>query len=227
MSDQTIPPALPTLAQRPVALVTGASRGLGFAIASALGASGWHVMAVARTAGGLEELDDKIQKAGGTASLAPMDITDEKAMDHLARSVAARWGGIGLWVHTAIHAAPLAPAGHLDMKDFDKSAACNLRATAFLIPLIEPLLRAGNGTALFLDDPQGGEKFFGAYGATKAAQIALARSWQAECAKIGPRVLIETPRPSATATRARFYPGEDRTALCDIHDEAQRLIGLL
>lgn len=225
--DQTQPAAPSILAHRPVALVTGASRGLGFAIAAALGEAGWHVMAVARTTGGLEELDDRIQRAGGTASLAPMDITNEKAMEHLAQSVAARWGGIGLWVHAAIHAAPLAPAGHLDMRDFDKSLACNLRATAVLIPLIEPLLRARQGTALFLDDPQGGEKFFGAYGATKAAQIALARSWQVECAKIGPRVLIETPRPCATATRARFYPGEDRAALHDIHDEAKRLIGRL
>lgn len=225
--DQIQRASFAALIERPIALVTGASRGLGFAIAAALGEAGWHVMAVARTAGGLEELDDRIQKAGGSATLAPLDITNDKAMEHLAQSVANRWGGISLWVHAAIHAAPLAPAGHLDMKDFDKSATCNLRATAVLIPLIEPLLRTKQGAALFLDDPQGGEKFFGAYGATKAAQIALARSWQAECAKIGPRVLIETPRPCATSTRARFYPGEDRATLHDIHDEAKRLIGLL
>ncbi len=210
-----------------LALVTGASRGLGFALASALAAAGWHVLAVARTTGGLEELDDRIKAAGGSATLAPMDVTDAGAMEHLAQSVAARWGRLGLWVHTAIHAAPLAPAGHLDTKDLDKSIACNLRATATLIPLLEPLLRAGDGTALFLDDPRAGEKFFGAYGSTKAAQIALARSWQAETVKIGPRVRIETPRPSATATRARFFPGEDRTALADIHDEAGRLLSLL
>jgi NAD(P)-dependent dehydrogenase (short-subunit alcohol dehydrogenase family) len=214
------------------ALVTGASRGLGFAMAAALGAAGWHVIAVARTVGGLEELDDRIKAArgdgtGGQATLAPMDITDDKAMAHLAQSVAGRWGGLGLWVHAAIHAAPLAPAGHADMKDFDKSVATNLRATAALIPLLEPLLRARAGTALFLDDPRAGQKFFGAYGATKAAQIALAQSWQAETVKIGPRVRIETPRPMATATRARFFPGEDRAALADIHDEAARLLALL
>lgn len=214
------------------ALVTGASRGLGFAMAAALGAGGWHVIAVARTVGGLEELDDRIKAArgdgtGGQATLAPMDITDDKAMAHLAQSVAGRWGGLGLWVHAAIHAAPLAPAGHADMKDFDKSVATNLRATAALIPLLEPLLRAGAGTALFLDDPRAGQKFFGAYGATKAAQIALAQSWQAETVKIGPRVLIETPRPMATATRARFFPGEDRAGLADIHDEAARLLARL
>ncbi len=214
------------------ALVTGASRGLGFALAVALGAAGWHVIAVARTVGGLEELDDRITAArgdttGGQATLAPMDITDDKAMAHLAQSVAGRWGGLGLWVHAAIHAAPLAPAGHADIKDFDKSVATNLRATAALIPLLEPLLRAGAGTALFLDDPRAGQKFFGAYGATKAAQIALARSWQAETVKIGPRVRIETPRPMATATRARFFPGEDRATLAGIHDEAARLLARL
>jgi NAD(P)-dependent dehydrogenase (short-subunit alcohol dehydrogenase family) len=210
-----------------LALVTGASRGIGFALAEALGANGWHVMAVARTTGGLEELDDLIQAQGGSATLAPMDVTDIKAMEHLAGSIAGRWGGLGLWIHTAIHAAPLAPAGHLDLKDFDKSVAGNIRATATLIPLLEPLLRAANGTALFLDDPRAGEKFFGAYGATKAAQIALARSWQAECAKIGPRVMIETPQPMPTATRARFFPGEDRNLLNDPKEEAKRILALL
>lgn len=210
-----------------LALVTGASRGLGFALAAALGAAGWHVLAVARTTGGLEELDDRIKAAGGSATLAPMDVTDAQAMEHLARSIAGRWGRLGLWVHTAIHAAPLAPAGHLDPKDLDTSLACNLRATARLIPLVEPLLRAGKGTALFLDDPHAGEKFFGAYGSTKAAQIALAKSWQAETANIGPRVLIESPRPMATATRARFFPGEDRARLADIRDEAARILAAL
>ncbi|MCB2124237.1 MAG: SDR family NAD(P)-dependent oxidoreductase, partial [Rhodobacteraceae bacterium] len=129
-----------------------------------------------------------------------------------------------LWVHAAIHAAPLSPASQIDAKEMEKSIATNLRATATLIPLLEPLLRTTGGTAFFPDDPRAGGKFFGAYGATKAAQIALARSWQAEAAKIGPRVLIETPRPMATATRARFFPGEDRAPLADIHEEAARLL---
>lgn len=214
-------------AERPVALVTGASRGLGFALAAALGATGWHVLAVARTVGGLEELDDRIAAAGGSATLAPLDITDEGAMAHLAQSIAGRWGRLGLWVHAAVHAAPLSPAGHIDARDFDKSSATNLRATAMLIPLLEPLLRAGQGTAVFLDDPRAGEKFFGAYGATKGGQMALAHSWQAETAAIGPRVAILKPRPAATATRARFFPGEDRTRLADIHDEAARLLSQL
>jgi NAD(P)-dependent dehydrogenase (short-subunit alcohol dehydrogenase family) len=210
-----------------VALVTGASRGLGYALAAELGRRGWHVLAVARTTGGLEELDDVIQAAGGATTLAPMDITDPGAMTHLANSVAERWGGLGLWVHAAVHAPPLAPAGHVDRRDLEKSLACNVTATAHLIHLCDPLLREGKGTALFFDDPRSGEKFFGAYGATKAAQIAFARSWQSEAARIGPRVLIETPAPMATATRARFFPGEDRTTLAEPADEARRLLDRL
>lgn len=224
-------PAPPETAAR-LALVTGASRGLGAAMAEALAAAGWHVLAVARTQGGLEELDDRIRAGGGGAggggvTLAPGDITDAAAMAALVAAAAARWGGLGLWVHAAVHAAPLSPASHIDAKEFERSLACNVRAAAGLIGLLEPGLRARGGTAMFLDDPRAGEKFFGAYGATKAAQIALARSWQAEAARLGPRVLIATPAPMPTATRARFFPGEDRAALASPHDEARRLIALI
>jgi hypothetical protein len=208
-----------------IALVTGASRGLGAALAETLAAQGWHVVAVARTTGGLEELDDRIQAAGGQATLAPMDITIDDAMRQLCRSIYDRWGHLDFWVHTAIHAAPLSPAGHIDAKDMDRSIATNIKATATLIGMVEPLLRAAPaGTALFLDDPRAGQKFFGAYGATKAAQIALARSWQAETPSTGPRVLIETPAPMPTATRARFFPGAPKGALAAPKDEAARLL---
>ena len=204
------------------ALITGASRGLGAALAEAL-APEHHVIAVATTMGALEELDDRIQAKGGSATLAPMDITTPEAMAQLAQGIHARWGGLDLWVHTAIHAAPLAPAGHLDAKDLAKSIATNVTATATLIAAVSPLL-GQTGTALFLDDPRAGEKFFGAYGSTKAAQIALARSWQAETTKTGPRVLIETPLPMPTATRARFFPGEDRDALTPPKEAAAVLL---
>ena len=214
-----------------IALVTGASRGLGFAIAEQLALRGWQVVAVARTVGGLEELDDRVKAAGlpgaGGLTLAPMDVTKDDAMRHLCRQVHDRWGGLGLWVHAAIHAAPLAPAGHLDQKDWDKSLATNTRATGMLIPMVEPLLKAHQGTALFLDDPRAGKPFFGSYGATKAAQIALAQSWQAENARHGPRVVIATPAGMPTATRARFFPGEDRTKLADPKAEAARIIDAL
>ena len=214
-----------------IALVTGASRGLGAAIAEVLAGRGWHVVAVARTVGGLEELDDRVKAmrlpGAGALTLAPMDITNDDAMRHLCRSVFDRWGGLSLWVHAAVHAAPLSPMGSLDARDWDRSLTINTRATGSLIPMVEPLLRAHHGTALFLEDQRAGEKFFGAYGATKAAQIALARSWQAETARIGPRVVIVTPAPMPTATRARFFPGEDRSTLADPRTEADRIIAAL
>lgn len=215
-----------------IALVTGASRGLGAAMAEELAGRGWHVVALARTVGGLEELDDRVkakkQPGAGELTLAPMDITNDDAMAHLCRSVFDRWGRLDLWVHAAIHAAPLSPAQFMDVKDWDKSVAINARATGILIPLVEPLLRlAPAPAAMFFDDPRAGEMYFGAYGASKAAQIALARSWQREAAKVGPRVLIETPAPMPTATRARFFPGEDRGPLADPRAEAARLVGLI
>jgi NAD(P)-dependent dehydrogenase (short-subunit alcohol dehydrogenase family) len=204
-----------------IALITGASRGLGAALAKAL-APTHHIIAVGKTVGALEELDDAIQAAGGQATLAPMDITVDAAMQQLCRGIFDRWGNLDLWLHTAIHAAPLAPAGHIGPKDLAKSMAVNIEATARLIAYAGPLL--GNaGKAVFFDDPRGGAQFFGSYGATKAAQIALARSWQAESAKTGPKVEILTPNPMPTATRARFYPGEDRTQLANPADEAARL----
>jgi NAD(P)-dependent dehydrogenase (short-subunit alcohol dehydrogenase family) len=114
--------------------------------------------------------------------------------------------------------------GSLDQKDWEKSLAINTRATGMLVPMVEPLLRARDGTALFLDDPRAGQPFFGAYGATKSAQIALAKSWQAETRRHGPRVLIETPAPLPTATRARFFPGENRAQLADLNAEAARIL---
>lgn len=204
------------------ALITGASRGLGAALALAL-APTHHIIAVGRTTGALEELDDRIKAAGGQSTLAPMDITTDAAMQQLCRSIYDRWGNLDLWVHTAIHAAPLAPAAHISQKDFDKSVAINIAATSLLISYVTPLL-GEKGRAVFFDDPQGGTPFFGSYGTTKGAQIALARSWQAETGKTGPDVRILMPNPMPTATRARFYPGEDRATLTDIHTEAARLL---
>jgi NADP-dependent 3-hydroxy acid dehydrogenase YdfG len=154
------------------ALITGASRGLGAALAEALAPS-HHIIAVARTTGALEELDDRIQGLGGSATLAPMDVTNADAMATLCRGIFDRWGTLDLWVHTAIHAAPLAPADHIDGKDMAKSIAGNITAFSTLITYVAPLL-GQTGQAVFFDDPRGGQKFFGSYGATKAAHMALA-----------------------------------------------------
>ena len=209
-----------------IALITGASRGLGYALAEAL-ANTHHIVAVAKTVGALEELDDRIQAMGGAATLAPMDITKPDAMAQLCRGIFDRWGSVDLWAHTAIHAAPLTPASHLDAKDRAKSVAVNVTATATLITMVAPLLSADDASALFFDDPRAGDRFFGAYGATKAAQIALARSWQAESEKTGPRVKIVTPDAMPTATRGRFFPGEDRSALTPPADVAARILANL
>lgn len=216
---------------RKAALVTGASRGLGFAIAHTLATRGWDVVAVARTVGGLEELDDSVKTlklpGAGNLTLAPMDITNTDAMRHLCRSLHDRWGGLGLWAHTAVHAPPLSPAGAVDERDWDKALNINARATGLLIPFIEPLLRAGKGTAVFFDDPRAGQKFFGAYAASKAAQMALAQAWALETENHGPKVVIATPSPMPTALRARFFPGEDRSKLTLAAAEAARLIATL
>ena len=207
------------------ALITGASRGLGAALAEAL-CTTHHIIAVAKTTGALEELDDRIQAKGGHATLAPMDITNSDAMATLCRGIFDRWGSLDMWLHTAAHAAPLAPANLIDAKDMAKSVACNVTATTTLITYVAPLLGT-DGQAVFFDDPRQGQKFFGSYAATKAAQIALARSWKAETEKTGPRVEILTPNPMPTAIRARFFPGEDRTALNSPREEAARLLAEL
>ncbi|MCP9481601.1 SDR family oxidoreductase [Shimia sp. CNT1-13L.2] len=208
-----------------LALITGASRGLGAAFAEAL-APEYHIVAVARTTGALEELDDNIQAKGGKATLAPMDITNIDAMAQLCRSIHDRWGKVDLWVHSAVHGAPLTPTNHIDQKDLDKAVSINVTATGRLIPFLSPLL-GDTGHAVFFEDDRAGQKFFGSYGATKAAQIALARSWQAETVNTGPRVSILSPNGMPTGTRARFFPGEDRETLSNPRDEAARLLATL
>lgn len=212
-----------------IALVTGASRGLGASLAEALAEQGWHVIALARTIGGLEDLDDRIKGKGGRATLAAIDITKDDAIRHLCRDIHDRWGHLDLWAHTAIHAPPMSPADHVAVKDWDKCVAINIRATGFMIPMIAPLLHASpdRATALFIEDPEADKKFMGAYGASKSAQMALARAWAAESVKTGPRVLIAPAAPMPTATRARFYPGEDRNKLTPCAAEAARLTALI
>lgn len=205
-----------------IALITGASRGLGAAMAVAL-APTHHIVAVARTTGALEELDDRIKAAGGEATLAPMDITHDGAMQHLCKSIHDRWGALDLWAHTAIHAAPLCPAPQMGPKDWQKSLDINTVAAQRLITYVAPLLGT-EGRAVFFDDPAAGEKFHGTYGATKAAQMVMARAWAGETIKTGPKVHIATPAPMPTALRARFHPSEDRAPLADPVTEAARIV---
>ncbi len=207
-----------------IALITGASRGLGAALALAL-APTHHIVAVARTTGALEELDDRIRAVGGEATLAPMDITLAEARGQLCRAIHDRWGRVDVWAHTAIEAMQLTPTSQLALQheDFEKSLKVDVEATARLIAYVAPLL-GETGTAAFFRDSHAGEPFFGGYGATKAGQMALVESWQKETARIGPRVVIAEPKPLATAMRARFHPSEDRAGLAAPADEAVRLL---
>ncbi|UPH70938.1 SDR family oxidoreductase [Abyssibius alkaniclasticus] len=210
--------------QTKLALVTGASRGLGYAMALELGKRGYHIMALARSQGGLEELADALDAIGAPSTLVPLDLSDDMGVQRMCLAIHERWGKLDLLVHCAVHAAPLSPVSHVGEKDLDRSIAVNIRATQRLMGMAESLVRAASGTMVYFRDDMGGHKFQSTYGMSKAAQAALVETQIAESAEIGPRVLHLSPKPMATATRARFYPGEDRGKLASPADEAARLM---
>lgn len=207
-----------------VALVTGASRGLGYMVARELARKGAHVLAVARTVGGLEELADEIDVFRGAVTLVPMDITDDDALAHMCRSIFDRWARLDLLVHCAAHAAPLSPVAHISEKDLDRCWQVNARAVQRIATMTEPLLKTANGTAVFMKDNHIGPKFFGAYGCSKLAGTNIAESWAAETRDLSINVINYAPNPMPTALRARFYPGENKDGLSSPIDEAIRII---
>lgn len=207
-----------------IALVTGASRGFGFATAAAMAAAGAHVVALARTVGGLEDLDDAIKAAGGEATLVPLDIRDDAGLARMGRAVFDRWGRLDLWLHTASFAPPLSPAEHIPDKDFDQVLAVDVRAFQQLIRNIDPLLRqAPAPLALICAEPSSARPFFGAHAAGKAAQSAMTQAWAIEAQK---RITVVEVVPPAmpTALRGRFFPGEDRRPLTPIEAAADALM---
>ena len=210
-----------------IALVTGASRGLGYASARALGAAGAHVIAAARTVGGLEELDDEIQSAGGQATLVPLDLTDDPALERLGAAIHERWGRLDVWVHTAIYPAGLTPVEHIDGKDLDRTIATNIRMPQRLIRVLDPLLRRSEaGRAVFFADPGAlDQRYQATYAMGKRAAGEMASRWGAEAAQTSPlRVIIAATPPMATAVRARFHPGEDPSGHASTADVADRLL---
>jgi hypothetical protein len=196
-----------------VALVTGASRGLGAASAEWLASKGAHVVAVARTVGGLEELDDRIQAAGGHATLAPIDLTDDNAIAHLCRSIHDRWGRADIWVHAAIHVTALTPAPHIQVKDLDRVLATNIRMLSRLIANVEPLIASCGCAAGGVLRRCLGREIRGRLCHVQGRPARAVESWAAESAKHGPKVHLLRPEPMPTAVRARFYPGEDKATL--------------
>jgi NAD(P)-dependent dehydrogenase (short-subunit alcohol dehydrogenase family) len=202
---------LPSLSGR-VALVTGASRGLGYATAKALAAAGAHVIATARTRGGLEALDDEITAAGGSATLVPMDLMGPDTVEKLAEAVQERWGKLDILVANAGALGKLMPAHQIPSKVWNEVLAVNLVAPARLIRAFEPLLRASDaGRAVFVTTSQGAKTraYWAAYGASKAGLEALVQSWAAELADSSVRINLIDPGRMRTAMRTRAVPGED------------------
>ncbi|MDH3741498.1 MAG: SDR family NAD(P)-dependent oxidoreductase [Hyphomicrobiales bacterium] len=199
-----------------VAVVTGASRGIGYAIARQLAAEGAHVIALARTVGGLEELDDEIKAAGGSATLVPMNVCDYAATDRLGAVIHERWGKLDVLVGNAGVLGKLTPVGHLEPKVWDEVMAVNVTANWRLIRSLDPLLQQSDaGRALFVSAGaiHKGIAYWGAYSASKAALEALVKTYATETATTNVRVNLLNPGPIRTAMRARAMPGEDPKTL--------------
>ena len=212
-----------------IALVTGASRGIGYFLAKGLAAAGAHVIAVARTVGGLEELDDEIKAAGGQATLVPLDVTDMPAIDRLGGAIHERWGKLDILVANAGILGVISPIGHVEAKTFEKVMAVNVTATWRLIRSVDPLLRASDaGRAIVMSSgaAHSARAFWGPYAASKAAVEALVRSWADETKNMPIRVNAVDPGATRTAMRAQAMPGEDPDTLPHPRDVAEKILPL-
>ncbi len=210
-----------------VALVTGASRGIGRATALQLARAGAHVVAVARTVGGLEELDDEIRAAGSAATLVPIDLKDFEAIDRLGAAVLERWGKLDILVGNAGVLGPLSPLGHVDPRAFDEVMAVNVTANWRLIRSLDPLLQASDaGRALFVSSGAAHKTmaYWGPYSVSKAALQALAMTYAAETQRTKVRVNIVNPGPLRTRMRAEAMPGEDANTLRTPEDLAPYIV---
>jgi NAD(P)-dependent dehydrogenase (short-subunit alcohol dehydrogenase family) len=200
-----------------IALVTGASRGIGHASAVALAKAGAHVVAVARTEGALTELDDEIRAATGQpATLVPMDITAGDSLDQLGLALHQRFGRLDILVHAAAMLGPMTPMSHLEPNHWDKVVALNLTATYRVIRSFEPLLKASDaGRAIFLTTGRVAQPkaFWGPYGVTKAGMEHMVRTWADEMEQTNVRAVLLSPGPMRTKMRAEAMPGEDPETL--------------
>ncbi|MBO9193675.1 SDR family NAD(P)-dependent oxidoreductase [Rhizobium sp. 16-449-1b] len=213
-----------------VALVTGASRGIGYFTALELAKAGAHVVACARTVGGLEDLDDAIKAVGGSATLVPFDLADMNAIDALGASIFERWGKLDILVANAGVLGVISPIGHIEAKVFEKVMTINVTATWRLIRSVDPLLtRSEGGRAVILSSAAAHRcrPFWGAYSASKAAVEALARTWAGETQSTPLRVTSVDPGATRTAMRAQAVPGEDPETLPHPSEVAKAMMPLL
>ncbi len=209
-----------------IALVTGASRGIGYATALALAKAGAHVVAVARTQAGLEELDDEIRGAGGAATLVPLNLSDFDGIARLGAALHERHGKLDILVGNAAVAGPSSPLGHIDLKPWNEVMAVNVTANFQLIRRMEPLLRKSDaGRAVFVTSAaaSSASAYLAPYAASKAALETLARAWAQETASTPIRVNLFDPGPIRTRMRASVFPGEDPLTL-DTPDQAAEFI---
>jgi len=214
-----------------IALVTGASRGIGRAAAIALAKAGAHVILTARTVGGLEETDDEIQKAGGSATLVPINLRDGEAIDRLGASIYERWGKLDAFLGNAGVLGQLSPLAHLDPKAFQEVLEVNVTANWRLIRSLDPLLRLSDaGRVLFVTSGAARKHtaYWGAYALSKAALESLALTYAAECETTSAvKVNLINPGPMRTAMRKKAMPGEDPAKLPLPEDLAYRVVEML
>ena len=217
--------------QGKLALVTGASRGIGAAIAERLGREGAHVILTARTTEGLEEVEERIHEAGGSATIAPLDLTDGESIGRLAAAVRERWGTLDMLVLNAAMLGSLTPVPSIDGKEFNKLLTLNLLAQQALIAAFDPMLRKSeNGRLIAITSSVGRNPraFWGAYGASKAALETLVLSYGEEVRNLAPiKTAIVDPGATATTMRARAYPGEDPSTLKSPSAVADAVVDLL
>jgi len=200
-----------------LALVTGASRGIGAATAKALAAQGAHVVLVARTVGGLEEVEDAIHDAGGSATIAPLDLVDGDSIRRLATAIGERWDALDVLVLNAAMLGSLTPVHQIDAKELSEVMTLNFTAQQAIIAAFDPMLRKSKqGRLIAITSSVGAapRAFWGAYGASKAALDTLVTSYGEEVKNLTPlRVAIVDPGATATKMRQLAYPGEDQTKL--------------
>jgi NAD(P)-dependent dehydrogenase (short-subunit alcohol dehydrogenase family) len=212
-----------------IALVTGASRGIGAATALALARAGAHIVAIARTVGGLEELDDAIQAAGASATLVPLDLKDYDGIDRLALALYERYRKLDVLVGNAGILGPLSPLGHIEPKTWDDTIAINVTANWRLIRAMEVLLKASDaGRAVFITSgvASSAKAYWGSYAASKAALNILARTYAAETVNTRVRVNLFNPGPTRTRMREAAMPGEDPMTLPTPEEVAEKILAL-